>query len=84
MQSTRAVILLRDEHDKLWQTADTVAQRAHADAYKGLGKMIAGFQGAYGTILFLEDQKSLDGLAAKNPMFGDLVPSWYEPVLHAY
>ncbi|KAF2208636.1 hypothetical protein CERZMDRAFT_91518 [Cercospora zeae-maydis SCOH1-5] len=41
-----------------------------------LGKMIGGFAGAYGTVLWLEDTEALDGLAAKNPLFGSLVPQW--------
>lgn len=41
-----------------------------------LSKMISGFQNAYGTILWLEDQDALDRLAAKNPLFGHLVPQW--------
>jgi uncharacterized protein len=76
VQSTRAVVLVKDEHDKLWTIADDVAQRTHPDAYKGLGKMISGFKQAYGTVLWFEDQDPLDALAKKNPLFGDLVPSW--------
>lgn len=76
VQSARAVILLKGEHDKLWNLADEVAQRTHPDAYKGLEKMISGFKSAYGTVLWLEDQDPLDALAKKNPLFGNLVPDW--------
>ncbi len=76
VQSTRAVILLKDQHDDLWSIADSVAQKVHPDAYKGLWKMVAGFKAAYGTVLFLEDEVPLEALAKKNPMFGELVPSW--------
>ena len=78
VQSTRAVILLKDEHTSLWDIADNVAKSTQPDAYKGLSKMVAGFKAAYGTILFLEDQGSLDALAGKNPLFGHLVPDWSE------
>ncbi|KAI5365160.1 Putative nitroreductase [Septoria linicola] len=77
VQSARAVILLKDDHDALWSIADKVSQAVHPEAYeKMLGKMISGFSGAYGTVLWLEDQEALDGLAAKNPLFSNLVPQW--------
>lgn len=76
VQSARAVILVKDQHSKLWTLADEVAQKTHPDAYRGLSKMIAGFKGAYGTVLFLEDEDPLTALAKKNSLFGDLVPSW--------
>jgi uncharacterized protein len=74
VQSARVVILLKEEHDALWNIADTVAKSSHPEAYdKMLGKMISGFGAAYGSILFLEDQESLQALADKNPLFGHLV-----------
>ncbi|EME46516.1 hypothetical protein DOTSEDRAFT_126728 [Dothistroma septosporum NZE10] len=77
VQSARAVVLVNDHHDELWHIADRVARSSHAEAHeKMLGKMVSGFKGAYGTVLWLEDQDALDGLAAKNPMFGHLVPQW--------
>lgn len=77
VQSARAVILLKAEHDTLWNIADRVSQSAQPEMYnKMLGKMISGFSSAYGTVLWFEDQEALDGLAAKNPLFGDLVPGW--------
>lgn len=77
VQSARAVILLKASHDKLWSIADSVAKSTHPEAHeKMLGKMIGGFAGAYGTVLWLEDQEALDALAAKNPLFGNLVPQW--------
>lgn len=79
VQSARAVVLLNAEHDTLWQIADRVAQYIHPETYnKMLGKMISGFSAAYGTVLWFEDQAALDGLAAKNTLFGGLVPGWGE------
>lgn len=58
VQSTRAVILFKDEHDKLWDLADEVAQKSHPEAHeKMLGKMVKGFREAYGTVLWFEDQE---------------------------
>jgi uncharacterized protein len=73
VQSARVVILLKEEHDALWNIADEVAKSSHPEAYDMLGKMISAFGSAYGSILFLEDQDSLQALANKNPLFGHLV-----------
>lgn len=62
VQSARAVILLKDEHDKLWSLADQTAKSIHPEAHtKMLSGMIKGFSGAYGTILWFEDSESLAG-----------------------
>lgn len=77
VQSARAVILLKGEHKTLWDIADrTVRTALEEKNHTFLGKMVGGFQEAYGTVLWFEDQDSLDGLAAKNPLFGNLVPEW--------
>jgi uncharacterized protein len=74
VQSARVVVLLKEEHDALWNIANEVSKSSHPEAYdKMLGKMISGFGAAYGSILFLEDQDSLQALANKNPLFGHLV-----------
>lgn len=77
VQSTRAVILIKDDHETLWDIADRVAKSKHPQAHeKMLSKMIAGFKGAYGTVLWLEDEEALSSLAAKQALFGHLVPQW--------
>ena len=77
VQSARAVILTKAEHDRLWNLADQTAKTTRSEKEYGmLQKMIGGFAAAYGTVLWFEDLEALDGLAAKNPMFGHLVPQW--------
>ena len=77
VQSARAVILTKSHHDKLWDIADSTAKAKKSEKEYGmLGGMVKGFAGAYGTVLWFEDTEALDGLAAKNPMFGHLVPQW--------
>ena len=79
VQSARVVILLKDDHEALWNIADNKAKSTHPEAAdKMLSKMIAGFRAAYGTVLFLEDQDALEALSNKNPLFGHLVPEWSE------
>ena len=74
------MVLLKDEHQTLWDLADSVAKAtAPEEIYnKMLGKMVQGFRAGYGTVLWFEDQDALEGLRAKNPLFGHLVPHWSE------
>lgn len=77
VQSARAIILLKDEHEALWELAAEIAKKSlPEDKSPGIAKMAQGFTNAYGSVLFLESQEDLDGLAAKNPLFGNLVPEW--------
>ena len=77
VQSARAVILTNGEHDRLWEIAEQTAKSTRSEKeYEMLKKMIGGFAAAYGSILWFEDKNALDGLAAKNPLFGHLVPQW--------
>ena len=79
MQSARVIVLVKGEHDKLWDIATRVVKIATPeDKHEMLTKMVSGFSKAYGTVIFFEDQIALDGLAAKNPLFGHLVAVWAE------
>lgn len=58
VQSARAVVLFRDEHDKLWDLADEIGKKCQPEAHeKMLGKMVKGFWEAYGTVLWFEDEE---------------------------
>jgi len=47
------------------------------EVYEGHMKpRLDGFKGAYGCVLFFEDEESLMGLQQKNPMVAGLVPEW--------
>ena len=51
-QSTRIVVLLQKDHERLWDiTTDIVRPHVPEDAWgKGTGPKMAGFRGAYGTV----------------------------------
>lgn len=75
VQSARAVILFGGEHEKLWDMADAMLKKAMPQAaYQGLAPKVAGFRGAYGTVMWLDDQESLDVLKQKNQAIQHLVP----------
>jgi len=78
VQSARAVVLFKENHQKLWDIvkkhmADVPLEggmRAYMDG------RIAGWRASYGTVMWFEDQVALDGLAAKNPMVGPMLTEW--------
>jgi uncharacterized protein len=52
-QSTRIVILLHDEHNKLWAaTKEILKTMVPEDTFPATEQRINGFAGAYGTIKF--------------------------------
>ncbi|KAJ9653360.1 hypothetical protein H2198_007449 [Neophaeococcomyces mojaviensis] len=66
-QAGRAVLLLKSEHDTLWDLGHDAVKSNLPQAYDGLKPKIDGYKAAYGTILFFEDQETLDGMKSKNP-----------------
>ncbi len=76
VQSARAVILLKDHHEKLWDLGAATAKKAMPEAVfnNAIAPRIAGFRAAYGTVLWFEDQAALDDLKAKNPAIQGMVP----------
>lgn len=50
VQSTRAVLVLRGEHKKLWDIGDKALKEDLPAAYDALAPKVAGFRAAYGTV----------------------------------
>ncbi|KAK7906127.1 hypothetical protein LTR67_000853 [Exophiala xenobiotica] len=77
VQSARAVILLKQDHEKLWDIGDACLKAAMPEpAYLALAPRVQGFREAYGTVLFFEDQAALDTLKSKNPGIQHVIPEW--------
>ncbi len=53
-QSTRAVLLLKQEHEKFWEMTKEVLKASAADeeAAKKTESRMDGFKGAYGTVSY--------------------------------
>lgn len=50
-QSSRAILLVKGEHDKLWDITKTVLKGiVPEDKWAGTEQRLNGFQGAYGTV----------------------------------
>ena len=76
-QSARVVLLLGDNHDKLWEiTRETLRKIVPAEAFSSTDEKINGFKNGYGTILFFEDQAVIEGLQAQFPLYKDTFPVW--------
>lgn len=76
-QSARVVLLLGDNHDKLWDiTRETLRKMVAAENFGPTDEKMNGFQNGYGTVLFFEDQEVVEGLQEQFPLYKDVFPVW--------
>lgn len=80
IQSARIVILFGDQHLDFWNividTLRGIVDSAKFDATKR--RIDRAFRGGYGTILFYEDEQSVDDMRKSLPLFADKMSSWSE------
>ncbi|KAI6758730.1 hypothetical protein HG530_010970 [Fusarium avenaceum] len=78
-QSTRLVILLRDEHVRFWEMAkECFKATMQPDVYSGYEKKLSQRQEAYGTVLLFEDLDVVREYQAKFPRFATHLPQFSE------
>lgn len=79
-QSTRVVLLLGDQHKKLWSIVkETLRKIVPAEAFGDTESKIDGcFAAGYGTVLFFEDQEVIEGLQKAFASYADNFPIWSE------
>lgn len=77
-QSTRIVLLLNENHKKIWEiTKDVLKKIVPEAAFEQTRKKIDGsFASGYGTILFFEDSEVVEGLQKSFASYADKFPSW--------
>jgi Predicted oxidoreductase related to nitroreductase len=77
-QSTRVVLLLGENHKKLWEIIkETLRKIVPAEAFKSTEDKIDGsFAAGYGTVLYFEDQSVVKGLQDAFPAYSDNFPVW--------
>lgn len=76
-QSARVVLLLGQQHDKLWDIAmEALRKIVPADKFKPTEDKINSFKNGYGTVLFFEDNSVVEGLQAQFPLYKDNFPVW--------
>lgn len=78
-QSTRAVILFGDAHEKLWEiTEEALCPLTPAEAFPNTQNKLAGFKNGYGTVLFFKDTDVVKGLQEQFELYADNFPDWSE------
>jgi len=87
-QSTRIVLLLKEQHHKLWDlTKETLRRIAKDEAkFESTAQKMAGFRGGYGTVLFFEDQSVVEHLQTQFASYKDNFPIWSQHTsgMHQY
>ena len=78
-QSSRAVILFDDSHQKFWDIVKNTLQKlVPENAFEGTAKKIASFAAGKGTVLFYEDQDIVKNLQEQFTAYADNFPVWSE------
>lgn len=78
-QSSRALILLGQAHEKFWAlTREQLRKIVPADKFQPTSDKMASFAAAAGSVLFFEDQDVVKGLQEQFPSYADNFPVWSE------
>src|SRR5690554_4341441 len=65
-QSSRVVVLLKEEHDKFWDlTKEALRKVVPVEQFKPTNDKIDSFKNGYGTVLFYEDMDVIRSLEEK-------------------
>lgn len=76
-QSARVVLLLGENHDKLWEIVrETLRKIVPAESFASTDAKIDGFKNGYGTVLFFEDQEVVENLQKQFELYKDNFPLW--------
>ncbi|WP_441895004.1 nitroreductase family protein [Paenibacillus sp. YAF4_2] len=76
-QSARAVVLLGENHDKLWNIVkETLRKMVAADQFASTEQRIDSFKAGYGSVLFFEDTAVIEGLQKQFASYADNFPKW--------
>jgi hypothetical protein len=76
-QSGRVVLLLGENHNKLWDaTKDILRKLVPPEAFGQTEEKINGFRNGYGTVLFFEDQSIVESLQKQFELYKDNFPVW--------
>lgn len=76
-QSARAVLLLGENHTKLWNIVlETLKKIVPAKAFSSTENKINSFNNGYGTILYFDETNIVKDLQEKFPTYKDNFPIW--------
>ncbi|KAF2756430.1 Nitroreductase [Pseudovirgaria hyperparasitica] len=81
-QSTRVLVLLGAQHEKLWdlvrEHALPLLQGAGEDVVKSMEGRFSMFRAAYGSVLFFENKATVDEAAKTHAAVAGMFPQWSE------
>lgn len=78
-QSTRAVILFGDAHEKVWDIVESSLRAiVPADNFASTEAKLNSFRAGFGTVLFFTDQANVTSLQENFPLYADNFPDWAE------
>jgi predicted oxidoreductase (fatty acid repression mutant protein) len=76
-ESQRAVVLLNDKHDLLWEIVkDEIKKVVKPEDYKVSETKINSFKNGHGTVLFFDDILTTNELMTKFPLYKDNFYRW--------
>lgn len=77
-QSARVVVLLDEQHDRLWDIVKAELNKiVPAERFQATEEKINGaFRSGYGSILYFEDMSVVEGLQQQFPAYKDNFPVW--------
>ncbi len=76
-QSARVVLLLGENHDKLWNiTESALRELVPEDQFEPTAQKMEAFRNGYGTVLFFEDDNVVKGLQEQFPPYADKFPEY--------
>lgn len=79
-QSARVVVLLGEQHDKLWNHTEDILRKIvnNEENFKSTAEKMESFRAGYGTVLFFEDTSVVAGLQQQFASYADNFPIWSE------
>lgn len=76
-QSARLALLLGEHHLKLWNIVkETLRKMVPAESFESTDKKIDSFAAGHGTVLFYEDQATIEKLQRDFPLYKDAFPGF--------
>ncbi|WP_447957317.1 nitroreductase family protein [Vreelandella sp. EE7] len=78
-QSSRAVILFNEQHDRFWDIVmDTLREMVPPESFAPTEEKVNRFAAGAGTVLFFEEQDVIKNLQEKFSLYADNFPVWSE------
>lgn len=76
-QSARVLVLLGEQHHKLWDLAKEILRTiVKEDRFAATEQKLDSFRSGHGSVVFFEDMSVIEGLQAQFPSYQDHFPNW--------